>query len=388
MLMSEAKPLALSLFSGAGGMDIGVSQAGFDILACIEIDPYCCDTLREAIQREQRSTRVIEKDIRQVDPVQLMTLLELAPGDLDLICAGPPCQAFSQIGKRNSLSDERGMLLFEVIRFAAVFRPKAIIIEQVKGLLNAPDEHDTYGGVFQLLIEQLQALGYIPKWKVVSSADYGVAQLRQRVFIVSMLDTNSFEFPTPTHGDTDQSLPLFPLLPYTVVGDVLQGLPEPASKTDHPADTSHIDVTPEGDRYRIHGVPEGSHLASQHHLPTEQRRNLTKKDTTKFRRLSRTQPSLTLRCGEIFFHPLEDRYLTPREYMRIHGYPDHYVLKGPVRGRCGRVRKMDQHRQVANSVPPPIAHILAKSIVHALNGGLYVQDVPQDFRDIRLSNRR
>jgi DNA (cytosine-5)-methyltransferase 1 len=86
----------------------------------------------------------------------------------------------------------------------------------------------------------------------------------------------------------------------------------------------------------------------------------------KFRRLSFSEPSLTLRCGEIFFHPVEDRYLTPREYMRIHGYPDDYVLKGPIRSRSGRVRHLDQHRQVANSVPPPVAYAISKQIVEFL----------------------
>ncbi|MFO0108808.1 MAG: DNA cytosine methyltransferase, partial [bacterium] len=84
------------------------------------------------------------------------------------------------------------------------------------------------------------------------------------------------------------------------------------------------------------------------------------------RRLSFSEPSLTLRCGEIFFHPVEDRYLTPREYMRIHGYPDNYFLKGPVRGRSGKVRYLDQHRQIANSVPPPVAYAIATEITKFL----------------------
>src|SRR3546814_9163737 len=72
-------------------------------------------------------------------------------------------------------------------------------------------------------------------------------------------------------------------------------------------------------------------------------------------RRGRHKQSNTLRCGEIFFHPTEERYLTPREYMRLHGFPDDYALMGPVRGRSGTVKNLDQHRQVANSVPPPVA---------------------------------
>src|ERR1017187_10150946 len=94
--------------------------------------------------------------------------------------------------------------------------------------------------------------------------------------------------------------------------------------------------------------------------------NLTKKDKTKFRRLSRNEPSITLRGGEAFYHPVEDRYLTPREYMRLHGYPDDYLLKGPIRGRTGTVRNLDQHWQVANSVPPPVAKYIAEAILRTL----------------------
>lgn len=362
---AEHNPSALSLFSGAGGMDIGVMQAGFDILACVEIDPYCCETLRAAITREQRRTRIIEEDIRNINPIDLMRELFMEPGDLDLLCGGPPCQTFSQIGKRKCLEDERGMLLFEMTRFAEAFRPKVILIEQVKGLLNAPDRSGKIGGVFEQLLEHLQALDYVPKWKVMLAADYGVPQMRERVFIISTLKSYEFEFPVPTHCDPKQALPLFPLPPYITVGEALEGLGEPKLKSEQ-ADDSHIDVTPAGDRQRIYGVPEGSHLAKELHLPENQRRNLTKKDTTKFRRLSREEPAITLRCGEIFFHPTQDRYLTPREYMRLHGYPDEYLLKGPIRGRSGRVRHLDQHRQVANSVPPPVAHVLSLRIKRAL----------------------
>ena len=83
--------VALSLFSGAGGMDIGVMAAGFDVVACVEVDPHCCETLRAAAAREGRSTRVIEDDIREIDPKALMSQLKLKPGELDLLCGGPPC---------------------------------------------------------------------------------------------------------------------------------------------------------------------------------------------------------------------------------------------------------------------------------------------------------
>ena len=146
---------------------------------------------------------------------------------------------------------------------------------------------------------------------------------------------------------------------------MIADLGEPAPKGTERKD-SHVNVTPNGDIFRINGVPDGSYLAAQTHLPKDQIKGLTKKDTTKFLRVSTTDPSKTLRCGEIFFHPTENRYLTPREYMRIHGYPDDYILEGPIRGRSGRVSNLDQYRQIANSVPPPIAKLLADEIMKVL----------------------
>ncbi len=353
---------ALSLFSGAGGMDIGVSQAGFEILACVEIDPHCCETLRAATLREKRPTRVFETDVRAMDPSKLMTEIGMVPGELDLLCGGPPCQSFSQIGKQGALRDERGLLLFQMIRFAEVFRPKAILIEQVTGLLSAKDKKGHRGEVLQMLISDLDDLGYVPKWKVINSADYGVPQLRKRIFIVATEKPNGFQFPDPTHVPAHAMTALFPLQSYATVGETIGDLGSPSPKNGEQREDSHVDITPAGDRYRIHGVPEGSFLAAQTHLPKEQLGKLTKKDTTKFLRTAQHKPANTLRGGEVFFHPTEDRYLTPREYMRIHGYPDEYLLKGPIRGRSGSYRNLDQHRQVANSVPPPVAKSITQEI--------------------------
>ncbi len=347
-------------------MDIGVVQAGFEMLASVEIDRYACETLRANIARQHAVTQVLEEDIRMIDPHHFLSMFGLASGELDLLCGGPPCQSFSQIGKRKGLDDARGLLLFEMVRFAKVLQPKAILIEQVKGLLNAPDENDLPGGVFEQLISQLEALDYVPKWKVVNAAEYGVPQLRERVFIVATKKPNGFYFPAPTHTKGKQQGLLFAKNPFKTVGEVISDLGQPCILDGHIPENSHLDVTPKGDIFRITGVPEGGHLAAQLHLPSTQRGKLTKKDTTKFRRLSRTEPSNTLRCGEIFFHPTEDRYLSPREYMRIHGYPDDYVLRGPIRGRSGSVKFLDQHRQIANSVPPPVAKVLAGAILEVI----------------------
>jgi DNA (cytosine-5)-methyltransferase 1 len=336
-----------------GGLDIGVEDAGFKNLVSVEWDENAVETLRQNSARKGGVTRVIHADIRNVDP------LEIARPGIDLLHGGPPCQAFSLIGKRDSLGDYRGLLLFEMIRFAKALKPRAVLLEQVKGLLSAPDEHGERGGVFKRFTKELGELGYTVKWSVLCAADYGVPQLRERVFIVALRGPNGFYFPPPTHAADPEETPLFSIKPYVGAGKVIGDLPTPRSKGEKEIFPNHVDVTPERDKERIHPVPEGSYLACQLHVPKSIRRNLSKKDTTKYRRLHRNEPSLTLRCGEIFFHPTEDRYLTPRECLRLHGYPDDHVLFGPIRSRSGTVRNLDQHRQVANSVPPPLGRVVA-----------------------------
>ncbi|MDF1664737.1 MAG: DNA cytosine methyltransferase [Planctomycetota bacterium] len=367
-LKGARRSLAISLFSGAGGMDIGVEAAGFEVLVNIEQDEHCCETLRAAVSRGSKQREIIESDIHEVDPEALRIRLKLEAGDLDLLFGGPPCQTFSAIGKKEGIKDKRGRLVFQMARFARAFRPKFVLMEQVKGFLTAKGLTETRGEVFEELKDEFQSIGYVVEHSVLNAADFGVPQLRKRLFIVAAASLDDFDFPTPTHQSAKEKVKNKTLTRplHIPIGDVIAGLGSPSHKSEGARTDSHIDCTPAGDKRRIKGVLEGAYLASQFQLPAEQRGRLSKKDTTKFLRLSRLKPSNTLRCGEIFFHPLEDRYLTPREYMRIHCYPDDYLLKGPVRGRSGRVKNLDQHRQVANSVPPPLAEALAHQIERAL----------------------
>lgn len=352
-------PIAVSLFSGGGGLDIGVEQAGFRTICCIEIDPHCCATLRHNQPAYFRHARIVHEDVRNVSPQELMANLGVAPGELDLLYGGPPCQTFSQIGKQDGLSDDRGMLLFEMVRFAKYFRPRAILIENVKALATAKDLQGVRGGVLKKLQSDLYKLGYTPHAQIIKAANHGVAQLRERIFIVAVRPGIEFTFPQPTHGPEGHH-------DYETIRRALRGLRKPIGRDrSGTSNNNHVDITPEGDKRRISYVPEGAHLAAVD-APPEIKGRLSKKDTTKFLRLSRDGLSNTLRCGEIFFHPVEDRYLTPREYMRIQGFPDDYCLQGPIRGRSGRVRHLDQHRQVANSVPPPVAHAVAAQVMEAL----------------------
>lgn len=369
--MANSTRKSISLFSGAGGMDIGIREAGFDILAEIESDEHCCATLKANAERQRVDTQIIQDDIRKIDPDKLLKNIGIDKGDLDLLFGGPPCQSFSLAGKQLGLCDERGLLLFEIIRFAKALKPKVILLEQVKGLLSSKGNGKRRGEVFEKFLSELEAINYTPKWRVILAADYGVPQLRERLFVIATRGRNGFLFPERTHAPAEECNGLFHYKPHIGIGKVIAGLGKPApkirGKTVYERLDSHVDVTPARDRERIAKVPEGSYLAAQTHLGVELRRGLSPKDTTKYLRLHRKRPSNTLRCGEIFYHPTENRYLTPCEYMRIHGYPGNYILKGPIRSRTGTVRNLDQHRQVANSVPPPLAKILGQQIMRFLD---------------------
>ena len=338
---------AVSVFSGAGGLDIGVDRAGFNTICSIESDIHCAATLR----RNARSKAVWQVDIRAVSPGQVLGIYGMQPGDVQLLYGSPPCQPPDQTSKCDGSRDAYDLLIDEIARFAEVLRPPAILVEQMPAFLRSrlPGR--------QLLVERLneefRTLGYDMHATVMNSVRYGVAQSRRRAVFVCVPSGQKFRFPSRAVSAPS-------------VGDVLRGLPKPVARNERSSVANHIDVTPPRDRERISFVPEGSWLARVSNAPADIKMNLTAKDTTKFRRLDRKLASLAISSGHMLFHPREDRYITPREAARIQGFPDKYVLIGPVRGRGGRVRDLDQHRQVAIAVPPPLAGCLARSIRGAL----------------------
>ena len=254
----------VSLFSGCGGLDLGLIHAGFVPLVSVEIDAFARSS-HEAMLADCGFNDVLSlSDIHELPPSVLMSKLGLKPGELDLLCGGPPCQSFSLIGKRGSLDDPRGQLLYKMAEFANALQPKAILIEQVKGLLSAKCKDNSRGGVLNGLMEMLKLAGYTAAYKLLRAADYGVPQLRDRLFIVAIRGKNAFEFPETTHcaGHDKSELALTKAKPeYVNVKMALSGLPKAVSKGEMPLISNHIDVTPQGDRTRIKGVPPGECLA-------------------------------------------------------------------------------------------------------------------------------
>ena len=340
---------ALSLFSGAGGLDIGVDRGGFKTCCDVELDPHCVATLR----KNGRRKTVWHVDVRALSVGRVADCLNIRPGTLSLLCGGPPCQPYSQIGKQRGIDDPDGLLVFEMVRFAAGLRPHAIVIEQVPRFLNSPFSPSVT--MRDVLAERFAAIGYDMHTDILDASNFGVAQKRRRAIIVCVARGQQYAFP------------LAPLSAGITVGDAIGDLPPATLPSVVPLVPNHIDITPDRDRERISYVPEGAWLSKADvSAPAEVLQRLTRKDTTKYRRVHRDQPSITLRCGEVPYHPIENRYLTPRETARLQGFPDKHVFEGPIRRRTGTVRNLDQHRQVANAVPPPLATAIAESIKDSL----------------------
>ena len=133
---SESRKSAISLFSGAMGLDLGFElQGDFELLACVEDNHAACNSIRKNVVSGnfEGSPLVFEKDIFDLDPKILMSKLGLKSGELDVLIGGPPCQSFSTVGKRGTVQDRRGTLLWQYLKFVVELRPKGVVMENVRG---------------------------------------------------------------------------------------------------------------------------------------------------------------------------------------------------------------------------------------------------------------
>lgn len=359
-----AKLKTIDLFAGAGGMTVGLRDAGFTASLVSDLWEPAVETLRANFP----STPVLQADICRLTPRSLLeaACLTRAP---DLIVGGPPCQGFSSAGSRRA-GDERNTLVQNFAEMIAAVRPSAFVFENVEGFLTLND-----GDFVVDLLDPLIEAGYRVRVKKVNVANYGVPQLRKRVIAIGALH-GSPRFPEPTHHAYGApgvhrigrvSLPLTPS-----IGEALAGLPT-ASRTAPGVPSDHHARVTDTESARIRALRQGQTMRD---LPVElqhpsftRRANRRVADGTPterrggapagMRRLLESEPSkaITSAATREFIHPTEDRPLTLRECARLQTFPDTFAFSGSQSERA---------TLIGNAVPPRFAAAIGHAVAAAL----------------------
>jgi DNA (cytosine-5)-methyltransferase 1 len=331
----------MSIFSGAGGLDIGFHKAGFNIVACIDIDKDSCKSLE--LNRGNylsHTCQVLNADITKLD----FSALHQQIGDVDFVIGGPPCQSFSAAGRRaggvTGVNDTRGSLFWYYCKLLEKFRPSGFLFENVRGILQANKRKD-----WNIIQSSFSELGYTLSFRVLDAADYGVPQHRERVVLVGHKN-KKFAFPQPTFGPDSPDK-----IAYFTSGEALADLDDP-NEFVPPYGGKYGDLLPE--------IPPGSnysHFTERmgHPNPRFAWRSrfsgfLYKLDPTK---LSKTLVAQQGRYDGPFHW--RNRKLTIPELKRIQSFPDDYHLFGS---------KNSQIRQIGNSVAPKFGYELAKAVMN------------------------
>ncbi|PPT56891.1 DNA cytosine methyltransferase [Xanthomonas arboricola] len=343
--MTQKKIKTLSLFSGAGGLDIGFHAAGYDILGCVEIEPAYAASL----ERNKGPSRLFGprlnvhcQDIRNFDPTPYVGV------GIECVIGGPPCQTFSAAGRRSGgvlgTIDPRGRLFESYCRILEAISPAVFVFENVYGLPGAND-----GAPWREICTAFAQLGYELRAEVVDSADYGVPQHRERLIIVGYRNHQlSYNFPMPTHGPDSLNGP-----DLVSIYDAIKDLQDP-NEPSHEFDGLYghlLQLVPEGLNYsfftREMGYPKPFFAwRSKFH--------------DFLYKVDRHTPSRTIKAqpGKFTgpFH-WKNRHFTVPELKRLQSFPDEYELVG----KFGKIVE-----QIGNSVPPRLAEVIARSVKEQL----------------------
>jgi len=354
----------ISLFSGGMGLDLGLERAGFRALMYADNDPAAVATIRQ----NRADTPVYDADIASLDATKIREMLKFKKLDLDLLAGGPPCQSFSTAGKRLSLDDaKKGPLLFEFVRLLDELRPKAFLLENVKGILSASscwrslpynnngkiiDVH--HGSLLRELTKRIRSCGYSLHYRELNAADFGVPQVRKRVFFVGFRDGTTPTLPEPSHSrDAD----MFGV-PWRPIRDFLSELKHDDSHCAKfsPRKLKYLKLVPPGGNWRDLPVRLQKESMGAAYFAKGGR-------TGYWRRLSFDEPAPTIltepqNASTSLCHPVEHRPLSVRECARIQTFPDDWVFVG---------RGSAQYRLVGNAVPVLLAERVGEAIAQSLS---------------------
>ncbi len=409
ILLSKSRSKSVvSLFSGALGMDLGFElQGDFEILACVEKEEAACATIQANVEASNFRGKPIVycEDLHEFTPEKLMSDLGLKPGELDVLVGGPPCQAFSTAGRRQSVQDRRGTLLWRYLAFITALQPKVFVMENVRGLMSAAlkhrpiaervesggeelEEDELPGSVISKFVsdlcEQTDSMYSIDAFEV-NSANYGAPQIRERVVFIGNRFGVEVDFPQPTHGvaKAKRQGELFsensiPLIPWATLRDAIGDLREndPELMDFSPRKKSFLSLVPEGGNWRS--------------LPEEiQQESMGRAWYAKggrsgwWRRLSWDFPCPTLvtmpnHASTSLCHPEHVRVLSVREYARVQEFPDAWIFEG---------RTSEKYLQIGNAVPVRLGRVTAQ-VVSDLVDAVQSPDAAVQLRKATESFRR
>jgi DNA (cytosine-5)-methyltransferase 1 len=351
---------AFSLFAGAGGLDCGVEQAGYEVIYAVESDPQAVETLNR--NRERFFPGLPETqplDITRIEPKTAMREIGLKKGEVDLLVGGPPCVAFSKSGfhleyKREG-RDPKASLLEDYLRFLEALRPAAFLMENVFGLAYKNQS----AAFFNRLRNEIFKLGYSLSHEILNAADYGLPQNRQRLFLIGARDGRLLVHPTATHWGQHERRTrpanAHRLLPHVTSGQALKGLrtkPEPGEEVG--GQFGHLlPEIPPGENY-LHFTAERGHPNPLFTWRSRYWTFLLKLDPKRPSSTIQGQPGPYV--GP--FH-WENRRLRVAELKRLQGFPDDFEIAGS-RGAI--------QLQVGNSVPPALGAIVAEAVREQLEG--------------------
>lgn len=333
----ERKIRTLSLFSGAGGLDIGFNDVGFDIVSSVEIENKFCETLELNSGEGKRfqHSKVNCIDIREFSGKGL--------GKIDFIIGGPPCQTFSAAGRRANgvlgTTDARGVLFREYVRLLKTLSPKGFLFENVYGIIGAQN-----GQAWKEILRAFSEVGYKLFYRVLDAADYGVPQHRERLLIVGLKE-GQFKFPRPTHGFDSLDRHAF-YNAETAVEGVCSDETEESNKLG--GRYAHLlDKIPPGLNYSFYTEKMG------HPKPIFAWRS---KFSDFLYKADPNTPVRTIKAsGGAYTGPLhwKNRFFNLEEYKRLQTFPDDYQISG---------KKQVAVKQIGNSVPPQLARMMAIAI--------------------------
>lgn len=337
----------ISLFSGAGGLDRGLSEADFDVRLCVEIDK---DARKTLFLNNPKANFSEPSDIHELTPCEVLKQAGLQTGELDLLAGGPPCQPFSKsgywvTGDTNRLTDPRAKTLKAYLDLVRHALPKVILLENVKGIAFKKKNEG-----LNLLIDELSLINkehdtaYRPEIVNINAADYGVPQLRERVFIVASRDGTKFSMPPPTHGPNSLSGD-----PYVSAWDAIGDLDTDDWDSELALSGKWAELLP--------SIPEGyNYLWHTERLGGKPIFGWRSRFWSFLLKLSKDKPSWTIQAqpGPATgpFH-WKNRNLSQRELARLQTFPDDFNFSGSKRAI---------QKQIGNAVPPAIGELFGLEI--------------------------